>query len=291
MRVPINLGGPRDDLIQCSPYYGNRPFAANHEPAGAGRSPGERKVPVKSKAADRVVAHRGYAALHTENTLAAFNGAARAGCRFVECDLQLTADRVPLLLHDDSLARTFAIDRSVFDVSAGDLIDGENRDGAPGPPTLAAFLAWLASEPGVQAFLELKEESIARFGREVFVAAVRSALHKLRKAGSSPRVVVISFDYDILLPFRDAGIPIGWVLREKTHDALSAAQTLAPEWLFFDIRKAGADTLEEGPWKWCLYEVTGARDVERFRDRGDVYFETMQVAKLRDELCAWDEPA
>lgn len=252
---------------------------------------GERKVPEKSIRADKVVAHRGYAAAHTENTLAAFRGAARAECRLVECDLQLTADHVPVLLHDDSLTRTFAIDRSIFHISSEELSDGECSDGAEGPPTLAAFLSWLESEPQIEAFLELKEESIARYGRDVFFKAVYSALQKFQTAGSSSRVIVISFDYDILLPFQEADIPIGWVLREKTHDSLSAAKTLAPEWLFFDIKKAGTDALETGPWKWCLYEVASAHAVERYRDRRDVYFETMQVEKLRDELCAWDEPA
>ncbi|MBN8883806.1 MAG: esterase, partial [Salana multivorans] len=53
-----------------------------------------------------VLAHRGDADHAPENTLAAFRAAVAAGARGVETDVQLSADGVPLLLHDDGPART-----------------------------------------------------------------------------------------------------------------------------------------------------------------------------------------
>jgi len=52
------------------------------------------------------IAHRGAGRLAPENTLAAFRVGARHGYRAFECDVKLSADGVPFLLHDATLQRT-----------------------------------------------------------------------------------------------------------------------------------------------------------------------------------------
>lgn len=54
----------------------------------------------------RWVAHRGAGKLAPENTLAAFRLGAAHGFRMFECDVKLSADKVPFLLHDATLERT-----------------------------------------------------------------------------------------------------------------------------------------------------------------------------------------
>ncbi len=54
----------------------------------------------------RWIAHRGAGKLAPENTLAAFRLGARHGYRMFECDVKLSADGVPFLLHDATLERT-----------------------------------------------------------------------------------------------------------------------------------------------------------------------------------------
>lgn len=54
----------------------------------------------------RWVAHRGAGKLAPENTLAAFRLGAQYGYRMFECDVKLSRDGVPFLLHDTDLART-----------------------------------------------------------------------------------------------------------------------------------------------------------------------------------------
>lgn len=54
----------------------------------------------------RWIAHRGAGKLAPENTLAAFRLGAHHGYRMFECDVKLSADDVPFLLHDDTLTRT-----------------------------------------------------------------------------------------------------------------------------------------------------------------------------------------
>ena len=52
------------------------------------------------------VAHRGAGKLAPENTLAAFRLGASHGYRMFECDVKLSADDVPFLMHDATLGRT-----------------------------------------------------------------------------------------------------------------------------------------------------------------------------------------
>jgi glycerophosphoryl diester phosphodiesterase len=52
------------------------------------------------------IAHRGAGKLAPENTLAAFRVGAAQGYRAFECDVKLSQDGVPFLMHDDTLDRT-----------------------------------------------------------------------------------------------------------------------------------------------------------------------------------------
>lgn len=54
----------------------------------------------------RWIAHRGAGKLAPENTLAAFRLGAAHGYRMFECDVKLSRDGVPFLMHDASLNRT-----------------------------------------------------------------------------------------------------------------------------------------------------------------------------------------
>ena len=54
----------------------------------------------------RWVAHRGAGKLAPENTLAAFRLGASQGYRMFECDVKLSLDGVPFLMHDATLQRT-----------------------------------------------------------------------------------------------------------------------------------------------------------------------------------------
>ncbi len=53
-----------------------------------------------------IIGHRGSAGLAPENTLAGIRRAHEEGATFVEFDVKLTADGVPILMHDERLGRT-----------------------------------------------------------------------------------------------------------------------------------------------------------------------------------------
>jgi glycerophosphoryl diester phosphodiesterase len=69
----------------------------------------------------KVIAHRGAASYAPENTLDSFREARKRGAQWVEIDVKLTADSVPIVMHDASLKRTTGIDRLAAETRAADL--------------------------------------------------------------------------------------------------------------------------------------------------------------------------
>ncbi|PWK53616.1 glycerophosphodiester phosphodiesterase family protein [Pleionea mediterranea] len=53
-----------------------------------------------------IITHRGLSAVAPENTMAAFNAAHQNGFRWIETDVRLSADRIPMIFHDATLDRT-----------------------------------------------------------------------------------------------------------------------------------------------------------------------------------------
>ncbi len=94
------------------------------------------------------IAHRGAGKLAPENTLAAFRLGASHGYRAFECDVKLSADGVPFLLHDATLQRTtpeegVAADRSWSELSRLDAGGWHSRAYAGEPmPTLEAIATY-----------------------------------------------------------------------------------------------------------------------------------------------------
>jgi glycerophosphoryl diester phosphodiesterase len=145
-----------------------------------------------------VVAHRGASAEEPENTLAAFEAAARDGADAVELDVRLTSDGIPVVLHDPDVAR--ATDGSGF-VHAMTLAELKRLDasGGRGPrqevPTLAEALAAIGAHGGVAADLEIKNipgEPAFDSPRE---AILEASLAAIRQSGFAGPVLVSSFNW------------------------------------------------------------------------------------------------
>lgn len=84
----------------------------------------------------RIIAHRCGGMLAAENSLAGLEAAARTGCRGVEFDVMLTADRVPILMHDETLDRTTPCRGVVAEHTLAEI-----RACAPCVPTLSEAIA------------------------------------------------------------------------------------------------------------------------------------------------------
>ncbi len=245
-----------------------------------------RRRPAPLPACPPVVAHRGDAGRYPENTLPALESAARAGLRNIEIDVQLTADGVPVLFHDDLLKRTTGAEGRITSsplaalaaLSAGEPWRLGDRFQNTRVPTLASIVDWLGQWPQLRLFVEIKPESLAAFGVERTVAAVLAAIEPRH-----PQCVPISFDAGALrVAARLADCPIGWVLTRCDAVELAAARRLAPEFLFCNKRKLPRGRAPNGPWRWVVYEVPTLTVARRLAARGVDMIETMQVERFVD---------
>lgn len=119
-------------------------------------SPTTNDTTAKRRATDLVITgHRGAMGIEPENTLRSFRRAAAEGCAEVELDLRLSADDHLVLLHDDKLTRTHGVDRSVADLTLGEL-----RALGPGPDTRVPTFAEAVEviDIGIQA--EIKDPRV-----------------------------------------------------------------------------------------------------------------------------------
>lgn len=140
-----------------------------------------------------VVAHRGGSSLAPENTLAAYRAAIGRGDRAVECDVHLSADGVPVVIHDPKLGRTTdgrglvrrRSLRSLRRLDAGGWWSGAYQGEAV--PTLEEVLDIAKNRAVV--FLELKQ------GRGL-VAAVQKVIDE--RPEQRQQIVLISFDGRLL---------------------------------------------------------------------------------------------
>lgn len=232
-----------------------------------------------------LVAHRGYARRYPENTLEGVRAALEAGACYVEFDVQLSADGVPILFHDTDLRRTAGVEASIFDLSAQQLtaVEVNESDRLPQAfhgvriPLLADTVRLLRDWPRVTSFVELKTESIGRFGHDRVLDRVTEVLEPILQ-----RAVVISFDIAAVRNARARGVPaVGWVLPEWSAQTQEAALALGPEYIFCDHEIIPEDTeLWTGSWRWVIYEVADAELALELHRRGADMIETMAVKEL-----------
>jgi glycerophosphoryl diester phosphodiesterase len=123
-------------------------------------------------AAARIVSHRGeYDNRRVfENTLAAFEGADRAGVWGLELDLRWTADRQPVVFHDSDFQRLIGCRRRLCEMSLA-----EARAVFPPLPTLAEVVARYGARRHLM--IEVKDEAYTEFHlKPAILAAVLAPL-------------------------------------------------------------------------------------------------------------------
>jgi glycerophosphoryl diester phosphodiesterase len=238
-----------------------------------------------------LIAHRGNAAEFPENTLEALASAVELGVRYIELDVQLTADHVPAVFHDSNLVRVAGRSECVHELSWQQLAGipvGEpsrfgTRFGNVRPPALDTLAAALPGWRGVTAFVEIKRSSLRRFGHETVVTQVAKSLH-----GVLDQCVWISFDLPCVEALRrTTGARIGWVLERYDEVSLRAARAAQPEFLFTDVERVPAGAaLWPGSWDWAIYEVQDLLTARRCLEQGARFVETMTVRSMVDAFAA-----
>ncbi len=201
-----------------------------------------------------ILAHRGACRQAPENTLAAFELAARMNVDGIEFDVQLSADGVPVVIHDETLERT------------------SDSQGMVRNRTLAVLRrldcgSWFAAEfagqrmptldEAVEAFPALLNIEVKN-GAHPYTGIEAAVLEVLRRHAALDRAVVSSFDHSACRRLHDLepalrtailfrGAPV-----DPSLDALAAgaraihpAHTFAYPWLVKAAHEAG---LEVGVW-------------------------------------------
>lgn len=243
----------------------------------------DRRGPGPAARLPAVIAHRGHAEEFPENTLESVRSAISHGAGYVEFDVQMSGDGVPIVIHDADLKRTGGLDGSVMDLPLSELktVDvgeaarfGERFRGTR-IPTLSEMVDLLAAHSRVTAFVEIKEESLARFGAEVFVPKVLETIEPI--AGRS---VIISFESEALAIPRGR-FPIGWVVESWARGVPGRARSLRPDYLITNHRKIPAGRrLWTGSWRWVLYEVGDPTLAPALRRIGADFIETMAIGRF-----------
>lgn len=232
-----------------------------------------------------LVAWRGNAGEFPENTLPALDSALELGVRCLAVDVQLSADGVPMLIHDHELGRISAGEGSVLEKNSSELVRLDvGESGRFGPrfrgvcmPRLADALGVLENRPQARLFVEMGRQSLARFGQELVLARLVETLRPFRS-----QVVVTSRDLGALMRARHpGGFQIGWCLPAYDDHSRLKYEALQPEYLLCELAQLPrGGTLWRGPWKWVIQGVTSFEQAQALVARGVTFVGTREVRAL-----------
>jgi len=232
----------------------------------------------------KFVAHRGYAGVYPENTLPAITAAYNAGAEYIEVDVQLTRDGVPVLFHDRELQRLADVKGCIHEKDLSELQKLSIRDRHQFPDSfesnqitlLTTFVDFLESHE-MYAFIELKRVAIEYWGQRKIIDCVVPLFERLKQ-----RVSFISFDRDILKTIMsESDFSTGFVVdnwNEYTKEDLAEFN-----WLFCDVEglPQAAINNEVKP-KVVLYEVSTIAQAEDLYQKGFCYLETFRIREMRE---------
>jgi glycerophosphoryl diester phosphodiesterase len=219
-------------------------------------------------------AHRGAGRLAPENTLAAFRVGAAHGYRAFECDVKLSRDGVPFLLHDDTLERTTSGHGSARDLEWAALarLDAgrwRGRQWAGEPPASLDAIAAFCCASGHALDLEIKPST----GREAETgdAVAHAAAWLWRDAALPP--LLSSFQPASLAAARDAvpALPRALLLARLRDTWLDEALALGCVAVVFDHALVDAAVLERlraHGLRALAYTVNDEADVARMARLG-----------------------
>lgn len=199
-----------------------------------------------------IIGHRGARATRPENTIAALREGSR-WADYVEVDVRISRDSVPVVIHDPTLDRTTNGTGFVRDYTLPELKRLDAGEGEP-IPTLAEVLA--LDTGGCGLVIELKEG-----GYEDQVAGM------VREAGLS-RLLIASFDADCLrriaplLP--DAGI--GYIFRSPGADPVRVAEAIPASYIlpqFMDVTEERMDSAVNADLKVIAWTLNSEEEFEK----------------------------
>lgn len=220
------------------------------------------------------IAHRGAGQLAPENTLAAFRIGAGFGYRAFECDVKLSADDVPYLLHDATLQRTTSAVGDAGDLTWAQLslLDAGSWHSPEFAGEPLASLASIAAYVRANDFaldIEIKPTP----GREERTGRIVAAQVRQLWAGATTPPLLSSFRPESLAAARDAApeLPRALLLDTLWPSWFEMATSLGCTAVITNYPLMDAtmlDRLHAAGLRGLCYTVNEAADVQRLLGLG-----------------------
>lgn len=144
-------------------------------------------------------AHRGYSASYPENTMAAFDAAIAAGAELVENDVYVSADGVPVVMHDESVDRTTDGTGLITAMTAAQIATLDAGSwfspafAGEHVPTLAEQLDVIKANPDTVMLLEVKKANFAQMQTIIGLIDARAMRDQVLLQSFSTQVLVDSY--------------------------------------------------------------------------------------------------
>ena len=199
----------------------------------------------------KIYAHRGASGTHPENTLAAFNEAARLAIHGVELDVHLSKDGQLVVIHDETIDRTsngvgYVKDLTLSELRSYDYGSWFNEDFAgESIPTLEDVLT-IFQQTTHHINIELKSDVFPYDGMG------EKVLNMVEKMGLIDRVVISSFDHEAIRNFKRLAphFEVAILTMEVLVDAYDYARVIPADALHIFLptamRKMTKDALLKG---------------------------------------------
>ena len=238
-----------------------------------------------SQSFPKLVAHRGYALRYPENTLLAIQAAVEAGARFIEFDVLMSSDLVPVLFHDRDLIRMCGKEGTIHDYTLSQLktfsVSEFHKFGYKffGNPitSLAEITQYLSGCQDITVFVEIKRQALQHFGIDTVIEKILRELEVIHN-----QVVIISYSLEALSKVREiSDYPVAAVFDNWTERKSSLIHELKPEYLFTDIDQLPRfGKLEYPQSKLAVYECTDPEKAVKVHQRGIEFVETFAIAEM-----------
>jgi glycerophosphoryl diester phosphodiesterase len=240
----------------------------------------------------KLVAHRGDNTNYPENSYSGIESALKTGAHYIEFDIQMNKDGSFLVIHDADFNRTAGVDLSVFDVSDTEVSpisvhhpenfkkkseEKSKKESKelhyPTPvPFLSDIMNLFKQYPKAKALVEIKNESIERWGLEKIMTTL---LHDLKDFVT--QAIVIGYS-DAALEYtqKHSEHQTGLVFNRYDKDIQETANKLKPDYMICPYDIIPKDPLKEkvwqGRWQWMVYSINDKTVAQQALDRSDVDF-------------------
>jgi glycerophosphoryl diester phosphodiesterase len=236
----------------------------------------------------QLVAHRGYQHRFPENCLLSINAAIHLGAVNIEIDVQLNDEGRVILFHDIEMGRMTGEKGNIHTLASQQLSDyycsEPDRLGDAflfNPITLLAdALPIIKGCPHVRFFIELKEESVERYGADVCLTMIRRIFSSYGVPSTMNNVVLISFSEGAIAAAKKYGfVQSGLVIRDW-HNRNDLVEITQADWIFINCQRIDAEKEITANVPVVLYEIGSKALAIDYLSRGAYAVETFNVGEL-----------